>query len=450
MNGTGNISPTTKLMTPLYHMDPYLSAIKVGFTLIGIPMNLLVAGNIIFTRQLRATQNIVWLGCGFSNVSMLFCFLVEVAAALVENSSFLLLLYQVIIGLPDAYQVLYLLLSWLDRHLFFTHTSFYKKYITNLVILVIQLTSFVLVTLLIKGRFLYQSLTHSFQLNSLTEKDVAILVTSVLMGICLMYVPIQELLEKRSYHKKQKQSMPPKNSKLIESETETAHCFTMSGDSENCQDKASNALPACLLLEPSGDRKNTIEDNHVCENNQSKFQENNIIDDKLTHSSTNLESSLTHLKQSDENCDPSNPPEKTFLSNSSENHQQNSSELLLQSFYSIKMNIKAFIIFMMFPVLFMVLSLFCLLFCFIYGSLFDTCSSWFATSFYLHGVCMGFYTAMFNPLCFVGHSHDFVVLEQRCNPTGGIARMTRRLIDCWFNNRNASPSTHHDAVAAMI
>ena len=39
------------------------------------------------------------------------------------------------------------------------------------------------------------------------------------------------------------------------------------------------------------------------------------------------------------------------------------------------------------------------------------------------------FLSMFNPLCFVGHSRDFAVLEQRCNQLGKIAAATRRLID---------------------
>lgn len=49
---TSNISLATELMNPLYYMDPYVFTIKIGFPLIGIPINLLVAGTIIFTRQL--------------------------------------------------------------------------------------------------------------------------------------------------------------------------------------------------------------------------------------------------------------------------------------------------------------------------------------------------------------------------------------------------------------
>ena len=102
----GTLSLTTKLMTPLNYMDPFLSSIKIGFPLIGIPMNMLVAGTIVFNRQLRATQNIAWLGCSFANVLLLLCFLVEVAAAREENSNFFLPLYQAVVGLPDAYQIL--------------------------------------------------------------------------------------------------------------------------------------------------------------------------------------------------------------------------------------------------------------------------------------------------------------------------------------------------------
>jgi len=106
MNSTtciGTLSHTAKLMTPLYYMEPYLATIKIGFPVIGIPMNILVAGTIVFNRQLRTTQNIAWLGCSFANVSLLFGFLVEVAAAGEECSSFFLPVYQTMVGLPEAY-----------------------------------------------------------------------------------------------------------------------------------------------------------------------------------------------------------------------------------------------------------------------------------------------------------------------------------------------------------
>ena len=74
-------SSAAKLMNPIYHMDPYLSTIQIGFALIGIPLNLLVAGTIVFNRQLQANQNIAWLGCGFANIFYLSSFLIEVTAA---------------------------------------------------------------------------------------------------------------------------------------------------------------------------------------------------------------------------------------------------------------------------------------------------------------------------------------------------------------------------------
>ena len=115
----------------------------------------------------------------------------------------------------------------------------------------------------------------------------------------------------------------------------------------------------------------------------------------------------------------------------------------------IKTNIKAKFVLFIFPFIFLVASLFCLIFCLTNGSFYDTCYAWFSTTFHLHGVCMGFYTAIFNPICFVGYNHGFVKLEQRCNPVGRIARTIRRLNN-WFENPNVSSYTHHDALVNMV
>ncbi len=62
---------------------------------------------------------------------------------------------------------------------------------------------------------------------------------------------------------------------------------------------------------------------------------------------------------------------------------------------------------------------------------------------------MGFYTAIFNPICFVSYCHDFAKLEQRCNPVGRLAKMMSRFYKL-FENLNTPPSTHYDGVANMV
>jgi len=200
-----------------------------------------------------------------------------------------------------------------DRHFFFKHTLLYKKYITNLVILAIQFICFVLVTGLLKGRFLYQSIkTHSFKFNNLIENDIATAITSVFMGICLLYVPLQQLLENHNNRKKQKQSVTRNNTNSIESDETTKGQF---GKSD--QD----------------DREN-IEETNIIENSPKNSSEKN--------SSSSLETNSRHSRQPDNNKIPDghNHPDKDSSTNV-ENQQQNFSQSELQSYQSIKTNIQA-------------------------------------------------------------------------------------------------------------
>ena len=244
MNEAGNSTTSTaaNLMNHIHYMDPYLSTIHFCFPLIGIPLNLLLAGTIIFSRQLQANENIAWLGCGFANVFYLSGFLVEVAAG-GNHSSVFLPLFNSIFGLPQAYLVLYLHLSILDRHIFFRRTSFYKKYVNRVWIVAIQIICFVLVFLLIKGRFFYESLTRSLPIT-LTENEISIMITSVFMGAVLLYVPCKQLQETYIYYKKLKgkKNVHKNNSIEIYKAAATAHLKNDSDDIEINQDKAINSV----------------------------------------------------------------------------------------------------------------------------------------------------------------------------------------------------------------
>ncbi len=188
------ISATTKLMIPVHHMDPYLSTIHIGFASIGIPMNLLVAGTIIFTGKLQAPQNIAWLGVGFSNIFVLTGFVVEVLAEARGENSFFMSLYHSTVGLTTASLILNLHLFLLERHLFVRCNSFYKKYVNNAGILAVQTICFVLISLILKGSILYQSFSQSFK-RILNEMDVALALSSGFIATITLYIPYQKFRE---------------------------------------------------------------------------------------------------------------------------------------------------------------------------------------------------------------------------------------------------------------
>ncbi len=333
-----DISTTSKLQTssPIHYIDPYLSSIYFTFSLIGIPINLLVAGTIILKRKLQTTQNIAWLGCGFANIFVLSGFLVEVAAAGEENSFFFLPLYQGIAGLPDACLVLYLHLYELNRRVFFAYPSFYKKYVNNAWILTIQITCFVLVALAIKGPIFFQSVIQSLKLI-FNEMDPAQLtsISDLCVGGVILY--------------------------LI--------CY------KKLQVTEIDSIPI--------DSTNSLDSNDEVEASFEQFDDYSEIYDEDDDILLNLE-----------------------------NHQE-LGLLELQDRYSTEINKKAFYLFITSPLLSLSCATSCRLFSIINNEeLFESCSSLFATTFYLYGMCIGFYTAVFNPLCFCTHiSYGFA-----CNP----------------------------------
>jgi len=421
----------------IYHMDPYLFTIQIGFPLIGIPLNLLLAGTIVFNRQLQVNQNIAWLGCGFANVFFLSGFLIEVLAATANNSSVFLTLFNSIFGLPQACLVLFLHLSFLDRHIFFRYTLFYKKYANRAWIVSIQIICFVLVLIFIKGRFLYQSLTRSLPL-SITEKEVSIVITSVFTGAALLYIPYKQLQETYIYLKKskEKKTLLKNNSNSIESKSTSPPFENISEDCKNEQNNDTNFV-STARFDQTDYLKNNIHhkpNNEDRKNNQEFLGGEADINNRPINSFGSSESDIAcRFEQSSEDRDANNYQNKATCTNFDENCEEKSSVSELQSYYSIKINIQVFFLFFIIHLIFLAFACLCPKCAILEGFLFDSCSSWFQVTFYLRGILGGFYTAMFNPLCFVGNSPDFVTLENTCNPTGRIARAIRCIIYLFAN-----------------
>lgn len=165
--------------------------------------------------------------------------------------------------------------------------------------------------------------------------------------------------------------------------------------------------------------------------NTSHSEESEQADpNKIDHVGEN--SSDTSIVQTENQEDPEKCGENgskkddgnTFLDNN-----QSFSLLELQGYYSIKINIKVYFILSALALLLLSFSILCVVIATVKKSSIGPCSTWFRITFLIRVILLGFYTALFNPLCFVGHSHDFFVLRLRCNPVGGIARVTRRLIN---------------------
>lgn len=280
-------------------------------------------------------------------------------------------LYHSTVGLTTASLILNLHLSLLERHLFVRRNSFYKKYVNNVGILAVQTICFVLISFILKGSLLYQSLSQSFK-RILNEMDVALALSSGFIATITLYIPYKKFRETKFGHQLPANSVVTNNSDG---------------------------------LEQSEDEKKNEEGASLTANSSQKSED---------HTNSKKETICTILESG-----------------------QEFSVLEMEGYYSIRINIKAFFAFIAAPFVLMLLSVLCLLIASVIPPLFDSCPIWFGTTFYIRGILVGFYTAVFNPVCFVGHSHDFSLLKQRCNPIGIIAKGTRHyLINQRIKNQN--------------
>lgn len=287
------------------------------------------------------------------------------------------------------------------------------------------------------------------------------------MGAVLLYVPYKQLQENYIYRKIEKKTKHyiTNNFNLAESKPENPktaiETFKNKSDHrEKNQDKARSSLTA--PFEQSDDRENIIKDKANTDdhrnNPENMLKEINVsemshIDNGSIASSSTVQTNISAFcfEQCDEDRDTNYQQDEATCTNLDKNHEEKFSLLELQSYYSIKMEIKVFFMFTIIQLMFCASSLFCLQFCLVEESMVDSCSTWFKTAFYVRGILFGFYTGMFNPLCFVGHSPSFVVLEKRfINPIGGIARAIWRFT-CWHGDANIiSLDKNHYGVPNMV
>ncbi len=150
-----NNSSLNTFVNPAFYLDEYLSVGYATLAALGIPINLLVAGAIIFQERLHSPRNIIWLGVGFSNVLFLLGFVLDVAYARSEGSAPWQIFFEMSSGLPIASLVLNLHLSLLNRYVMLHYPLWYKQNVTNSLIVIGQLSSFLLLFLILKGRYFF-------------------------------------------------------------------------------------------------------------------------------------------------------------------------------------------------------------------------------------------------------------------------------------------------------
>ncbi len=184
-------SSLNTLMNPAYYMDDYLSTGYATLAALGVPVNLLVAGPIIFLKRLHSPRNIVWLGVGFSNILFLLSFLLEVAYARSEGSAPWQIYFEILSGLPNASLVLNLHLSLLNRYVMLHYPLWYKQNVTNSLIVIGQLCSFLFLFLILKGRFFFNppKLQKEFSLDKLMSSLVWVIIGMATLFLTFLFSP---------------------------------------------------------------------------------------------------------------------------------------------------------------------------------------------------------------------------------------------------------------------
>lgn len=186
MKGIGDNSTIT-LMHPTSYMDNYLPIFYVIFAAFGIPINLTVAGVIIFLKRLHSPRNIIWLGVGFSNILILLGFILEFISSRMETASISSwkMYFNLTAGLPTASLFVNLHLSLLNRYVSFHHPIWYKRSITNSRIIIGQIISFGLIFLILKGRYLFDPM---FEPDLFSLDNIVPLIIMNTLGMLFTYL----------------------------------------------------------------------------------------------------------------------------------------------------------------------------------------------------------------------------------------------------------------------
>lgn len=67
-------------LDPAYYVGDFLYLCQIFLTSIGIPLNLLLVGTIVFLKRLHLQRNLIWIGVRISNVTVLATHLMEYLA----------------------------------------------------------------------------------------------------------------------------------------------------------------------------------------------------------------------------------------------------------------------------------------------------------------------------------------------------------------------------------
>ena len=163
----------TRYVSDFIPMNGFVAASNVICSVVGMPLNLLIAFFIILKRRLHKTRNIIWLGVALSNVLILSHYLLEVYAYQTQSAT-ARKIFTLGLGLPYASLMLNLFFSLVDRYISIGHSVWYKRNVTITWIVSGQIGCFSILFVLMKGLYFIEFLI-STPSEGLTNTEMKII-----------------------------------------------------------------------------------------------------------------------------------------------------------------------------------------------------------------------------------------------------------------------------------
>ena len=180
-----DIGNSSWMLDPAIYLDSYLSISHLITALIGIPLNLIIAVIIIWSKNLRNARNFSWLGIGLSSIFLLLSNLSEFLAVHWPTPA-IQSLCSSFQGLPYHSLLLNLFISLLERHLCLKFSRWHSKWVAGncWIIPIVQIGSFAVLCMLIQGRHLFEAFPFQWQVNL---PDLKVLSSFILASFILCW-----------------------------------------------------------------------------------------------------------------------------------------------------------------------------------------------------------------------------------------------------------------------
>jgi len=184
--GGTTIDFSINLFDAVHYIDDFLYVSDIISVTIGIPLNLMVIGAILWIKRLHLQRNFIWIGIGTSNITILASHLMADLFVRLGGSASTRALSIWFVALSTAIQTVNISFAHLERYMCLNHPKWHKILFTTTFIIAVQLSSFVLL-------FLVLGLTNIpiFQelfLNQLFSSWGFKLVGSLFMGLLPLFL----------------------------------------------------------------------------------------------------------------------------------------------------------------------------------------------------------------------------------------------------------------------